>query len=425
MRRSLILGLLLLGMSLVLPLGVAAPTSQALLTFGFLILAAYTVGEIVADGQLPLLFGYMLAGVLFGPSVLNIVTHEAIERLSALNQLAISLIALMAGAELSLKTVREDGVKYGKVLITEIVLTYFASFAVVLLLRQFVPALAGRDGSSTIVFAMLLSAIIVAHSPAATLAILSETRAKGPLAQTTLGVVLVSDVVLIFLFTLVAAAAQMILPPASAAHGASVFVLLWEVGGSVVVGALIGLGMTIFLRTRPTNLILFSIIIAVFGSEIARLAHVETMLTLLAAGFVAANFAPATQAADLKHSLERAASPFFVVFFALAGAAIPVVEVVTAIGVVGPLVLVRASGIWTGTRLGARWAKLDPQISKRLWMGLISQAGVALGLASVAAGIYPELGTGIRAMALAVIAIHEMSGPILFRRALQASGELR
>src|SRR5690349_19794356 len=100
MRRAIILALLFAGMRLILPLGVEGRGSQALLTFGFLILAAYTTGELAVSLKLPRIVGYLLAGAIFGPSVLNTVTVDAVERLAPVSSLAIALIAFLAGAEL-------------------------------------------------------------------------------------------------------------------------------------------------------------------------------------------------------------------------------------------------------------------------------------------------------------------------------------
>jgi Kef-type K+ transport system membrane component KefB len=110
-RRALILLLLLGGIDLIQPLGAFGHQgSQALLTFGFLILAAYTVGEIATTFRLPKIVGYLIAGVIFGPSVLSVVSTEGAQRLTGVSQLAIALIAFLAGAELRLDEVRENGI---------------------------------------------------------------------------------------------------------------------------------------------------------------------------------------------------------------------------------------------------------------------------------------------------------------------------
>jgi Kef-type K+ transport system membrane component KefB len=424
MRRSLILGLLLIGMGLIAPLGQDTPSSGALLAFGFLILAAYTVGEIANTVGLPKLVGYLLAGILFGPSVLHTVSYDVISRLSPVSELAVSLIAFMAGAELKWADVRLRGGGYLKILCVEMGLTFAGITAFVFAMQWAIPVLAGEPTARVLVFGLLLAVILVAHSPAATLGLLTETGARGPVARTSLGIVLVSDVVLILLFTLIAAISRSIVPPPGGAHLASFGEVTWEIAGAVVVGAAIGGAVTVYLRVAQRELLLFGIIVAMLGAEVARLAHVELLLTLLVAGFITENFSPRGTGEAMRHAVERAAAPVFVVFFALSGAAIAIREVVALIGVVGPLALLRGFTIWTGSAIGARWAGFDPQPRRYLWTGLIAQAGVAIGLASIVATFYPEMGAAIRTLALAVIAINQLAGPILFRRALVATGEI-
>src|SRR5690348_18493886 len=108
MRRLVILALLFGAMQLVLPLGASAHGSQWLLTFGFLILAAYSVGELAVMVRLPKITGYLAAGVLFGPSLFNTVTRDAINELRPVSSLAIALIAYLAGAELRWREVKKQ-----------------------------------------------------------------------------------------------------------------------------------------------------------------------------------------------------------------------------------------------------------------------------------------------------------------------------
>jgi Kef-type K+ transport system membrane component KefB len=122
--------------------------------------------------------------------------------------------------------------------------------------------------------------------------------------------------------------------------------------------------------------------------------------------------------------MERSAAPVFVVFFALAGASMDLHDVATLWPLVIPIVLVRIIAIRSGTALGARWAQASKTERQSVWHGLIAQAGVAIGLATVAAEAYPNRGAQLRTLFLAVMAINQILGPILFKYALSRSGEL-
>ncbi|HYW31406.1 MAG TPA: cation:proton antiporter, partial [Gemmatimonas sp.] len=368
--------------------------------------------------------GYLAAGVIFGPHAIGTLSNDAARQLAPVSSLAIALIAFLAGAELRWSELRDRGVLLLKILATELTLVMVSITGLMLLMRDFVPFLAGGSPTVIVVMSVLFGSIAIVHSPAVTIALLAETRASGPVARTTLGVVLLSDVVVILLFAAVLSIARALVPPASAVGGFTVASVLWEIGGAVIIGAMLGGGIALYLRFVRRELFLFAILVAFFGSEIARLAHVETLLTMLIAGFVAENASPHALGEALRQAIERSAAPVFVVFFALAGAALHLGALADLWFVVIPIVLVRAAALWAGGTLGAAWGGASPVERKYTWMGLVSQAGVALGLATVAAEAYPERGDEIRALFLAMLAVHETIGPIMFRFALSRAGEL-
>lgn len=421
MRRALILLLLLAGIELIVPLGSFGQGAQALLTFGFLILAAYTVGELAATIRIPKIVGYLMAGVIFGPSVLNVVTQEGALRLTGVSNLAIGFIAFLAGAELQWAEVRDNGIKLLKIMATEVGLSFVLLAAAIFGMATYFDVIPDPTFHRNLAFALLFATIAVVHSPAVTMALLTETRAKGPVARTTLGVVLLSDVVVVLLFTAMLWVARALVP----VEGATVNVALvvWEIVGALLIGALIGLGIAAYLRFAGKELMLFAVLITFFGLELTRVLHVELLLTLLTAGFVSENVSKDGE--RLRHAMERSAAPLFVVFFALSGAAIGLRQVAPLLPLVIPLAIFRAGVLKGGVWLGGRWAGASDVEQKYVWLGLVSQVGVAIGLTVIVAEAYPVLGEQLRSLALAFIAINQTVGPVLFRRALEKSGEIR
>jgi Kef-type K+ transport system membrane component KefB len=355
--------------------------------------------------------------------VLGTFSSAVVGTLRPVSSLAIALIAFLAGAELQWAEIRARGVTIVKILSAELLLCFVGLVATLYLLHGWMPMLADASSREVVAFAVLFAAVAIVHSPAVTMALLSETGARGNVARTTLGVVLVADVAVILFFSGALAVARALVAPAGGGS-LSVGLVAWELGGAVLVGALLGGAVALYLRRVRGELFVFALVIAFFGAEIARLAHVETLLTLLVAGFVAEN-ASAGQGDALRHAMERAAAPVFVVFFALAGADIRLAGVAELWRLVIPLVLVRALAIYAGCALGARWAGASAGEGRYVWMGLISQAGVAIGLAAVVAEAYPQRGEQLRTLFLATLTINQTLGPVLFRQALARSGELR
>jgi len=423
MRRLIVLALLFGAMRLIEPLGRIGGSPDALLTFGFLILAAYAAGELVARFKQPKIIGYLIAGVLAGPTVLGTVTAAAALRLSPVSDLAIALIAFLAGAELDLDEVKARGKQLVRLTVIELGLGILTLFALALALKQWIPFLAGADMQRTILFALLFALIAVMHSPAIVMAILTETRAKGPAARATLAVVLLSEVVVVLLFSLVLGAAQRLLPGASEPSG-GVLLVIWEIAGSVPIGVVLGVAVAFALRVVRDDRFVFALLAALLGQQISHLLHVEVLLTLLVAGFVAVNLAREDDGDALRHSMELAAGPVFVVFFALAGVAINVPAAVGLAIVVVPIVIGRLIALRIGVHVGARGLGLEPAQQSALWQGLSAQAGVAIGLVAIVAEAYPEAAVSMRALLLAIIAVNGTLGPILFRRGLVGAGEI-
>jgi Kef-type K+ transport system membrane component KefB len=421
-RRALILVLLLIGMEILLPLGDRIHSTGSLLTFGFLILAAYTIGEVAAALKLPQLVGYLLAGVLFGPDLLNVVGASVIVSLAPIGKLAIALIAFLAGAELQWSELKTRGGTIIRILSAELLLTFVALLVLLLLLREQVPFLTGRALPQTLALAALFASLAIVHSPAVTMALLTETGARGPVARTTLGVVLLSDLFVVLFFSIVVAVARAVVPPSEVVPAPKALAVVWEIAGTLVVGGTLGVAIAAVLRFVEKEIFIFSVVVAFFGTEVARLAHVESLLTLLVAGFVVQNVPGKGEV--LRHAMERSAAPIFVVFFALAGAQIDLLELSQLWLLVIPIVLVRAGALWAGTRIGTRWARAEPVVRSYTWLGLVSQAGVAIGLATVVAQVYPEHGAAIQTLFLGVLAVNQLVGPVLFRWALSRSGEL-
>lgn len=423
MRRLVILLVLYAVMGGVYVLGGEDAGAPTLMLFGFLILAAYSVGEFVKPFGIPKIVGYLIAGTVFGPPGLAYVSPSVLKELNPVSNLAIALIAFVAGAELQLSEIKARGAAILKMVSVELVFSFISVTAIVVLLHKQLPFMAAAPVIEMVAFAMLFAAVAVVHSPAVTIALLTETRANGPVARYALGVVLVMDVAVVLLFSLVLAGTRSLAPPAGDTAGVQMATVMWEIGGSVVVGTVLGAGIALYLRFISRELFIFGLLVALLGAEVARILHVETLVTLLVAGFVAEN-AGGGRGAELRHALERAAAPVFVVFFALSGAKIDPRTVLPLWTIVIPVVLVRMGAIWSGIKVGGKWASLDPAITRNAWLGLVSQAGVAIGLVTVVADAYPIRGGQLRSLMLAMIAINETIGPIMFRLGLKRAGEL-
>jgi Kef-type K+ transport system membrane component KefB len=426
-RRLVVLVLLVGGAVLLEPLrvpteGVIAPRS--LFLFGILLLTADTFGAMARDLGFPRLVGYLVAGLALGPSVLDIVPPGVLQDLSMMKQLAVGLIALLAGAELRTKDLVDRYRTIVWVLALQTAAVLVGLTILILLLRAWVPFLQGLDVPPLLFVAFLFAATLTVNSPMVTLALLTETRADGPLAKTTLGVVLVADVLVILVFTVAFSLAQASLGGATAGAPEILLRLLREVVGSILAGALVGGVLTLYLRFVRRELVVFAIVVVFATAAAAQALHFELLLSLLVAGFLVENVAP-VRAEPLVEMLHVMAVPVFVIFFAMAGADLRLQTFVALWPIILAVALVRVGLIYAGSTAGARLGRAEPVVTQYAWTGLVSQAGVALGLATIVADRLPRLGLAMQTVIVGIIAFNESVGPVLFRTGLDRAGEIR
>ena len=425
-RRLVVLMLLVGGAVLLEPLrapteGVIAPRS--LFLFGILLLTADTFGAIAHDLRLPRLVGYLVAGLALGPSFAGIVPAGVLQDLSMMKRLAVGLIGLLAGAELRISDLRE---RYRIVLLIlgfQTIAVLLVVLGTSLLFQESMPFLRPLEDSPLFFVALLFAVILTVNSPMVTLALLTETRASGPLAKTTLGAVLVADVIIILLFAGAFSLAQSSLGGTTAGAPHILLQLLREVLGSILAGGVIGGVLTLYLRFVKRELVLFAVVVVFATAAAAPALHFEFLLSLLVAGFLVENVAP-VRAEPLVSVLHQAAVPVFVIFFAMAGAELHVQEFAAVWPIVIVIAIARMAAIYVSTTYAARLAGAEPAVVRYGWTGLVSQAGVALGLATIVADRLPGVGLAMQAVTIGVIAFNESLGPILFRRGLERAGEV-
>lgn len=388
---------------------------------GFLLLVGTLASELLEPFGLPHLTGYILAGVLAGPHVLHLLDHSTVERLGSVNNLALSLIAFAGGAELKLEMLRRDFRSLAWATLFQTVVVLVGMAAVLVALHPFIPFVQGMPLMALLGVGLLWGTLAVTRSPSAVLGVLAQTRASGPLTNFTLGFVMTSDIVVVVLLALVMGVVRPLLDPAEAFSLARLEVVGHELLGSVALGTTLGLCIAAYLRLVGTQLVLIFVALGVGASEIIHYLQFEPMLAFMVAGFVVQNLSK--QGEKFLHAVESTSGIVFVVFFATAGAHLdlPLVKQIWPVALL--LCALRVGITYGAARLASRVAGDPPLIRKWGWAPLVSQAGLTLGIAATIARTFPSFGEGFRALAVATVAINEMVGPVLFKRALDKAGE--
>ncbi|MCU0657089.1 MAG: cation:proton antiporter [Polyangiaceae bacterium] len=388
---------------------------------GFLLLAGTLAGELFEPLKLPHLTAYLITGLIAGPHLLGLVGHHAVEEMTFVNSLALALIALAGGAELKIEVLRQELRSISVANALHIVLGAPLIALVFYLARPMIPFAQQLTPMALLGVALLWGATAVSRSPAATLALLSQTRAKGPLANNALAFIMLSDAAVAVFFSVVLVLARPMIDPSVELSLKELGELGHELLGSVAVGTTMGLLLAGYMRLVGAQMQLVLLVLGFVIWETLRYLHFDTLLTFLVAGFVVQNLS--NQGPAFLHAVERLSSVVFVLFFTSAGAHLDL----PLLGKMWPVALLLAGSravIATGiSKLSSRLVNDHPMVARWGWTSLVSQAGLTLGLVIILERAFPAFGGDLRSLGVATVAINEMVGPLLFKMGLDRAGE--
>lgn len=390
------------------------------LTLGILIFAGFLMGKIAERVRLPAITGYIVAGVIAGPSLLALVSEDTGDSLAGITHVALGLIALTIGGEFSLARVRRTGVNI-------IVLTMFEALFAFALVTGVMRAL-----GVTMPISLLLGSIAAATAPAATVVIIREIKARGEFIDYLYGVVAFDDAVCVVLFSVIFA---FIAPALSGAgSGAGVLTGLWHAVSEIFLSALIGLtgGVAVHLlvrrRHRTSEVLLISISFLFLVSALSIVLELSSLIANMAMGACLINLSSRNR--RVFEVLEPLTPPIFALFFIIAGTELSIS--VFASGFIVLLgtaaILSRFAGKWLGIYLGSSLTGAPEEVRKYLGFCLVPQAGVALGLAlfvrtsplamSLPAGAREYMGLTVNVVLLSVF-ISQLVGPAVSRHGIK------
>jgi Kef-type K+ transport system membrane component KefB len=384
-------------------------TAKTLITLGILLLAGFLADAVGRRTMLPRVTLLVVFGFIIGPAGFGFLYPQDGKWYAIVTDMALVMIGFLLGEKLTLATFRLFGRLVLWFSIAEVLVTAMAVFAGLALVGTPVEA------------ALLLAGIATSTDPAATTDVILETSSDGPFTATLTGIVAVDDawglIVFSFLFTLAQLIGGQDHLPGLLLSG------VWEIGGAFIVGMALGIPMA-FLTGRvragePTLVEALGIVFLCGG--IALWLHVSFLLAAMVLGCVVANLAK--HHTRPFHAIENIEWPFMILFFVLAGASLHL-GMLLKIGLIGStFVIFRVAGRYLGAWLGGRMSGAEPSFQRWMGMALLPQAGVALGMALLAAQKRPELAEMILTVVVASTVLFEVVGPVLTRIALVRMGE--
>ncbi len=389
---------------------------NTLLSLGIILLLGLVGSGVIRKVKMPAITSYILLGILIGPCFLGFISRGIVDSSGLISNVVLSFIAFSIGQNFSKNRLRGIGrdVLYitigqgiGAVLFTTAAIYFFTE--------------------KSFVVAILFGAIATATAPAAVVMVVREFRASGRFTNTLLGVVALDDGLGLMFFALILAIAKSMTGIQShvlsvvfsgVIHGAV------EIIGAVFLGLFLGWILSVFSKyvTTQAELLIFTLGFILFNSGVSLYLGVSVLLSNMAMAAILININKAGP--KFFDSIRSIDSPFYLLFFVLAGANLDVklLKVMGGIGVV--YIIARMLGKIAGVFVTGEIIGISDKIRNYLGIGLAPQAGVALGMAMIMKNVFPAEGAFIMSTIIATTVIYEIIGPIMTKLALQASGDI-
>lgn len=371
-------------------------------------------GKFIGILKLPNVSGYLLIGVLLGSSFFNIISPEDIEVLEVISELALAFIAFNIGSEFVIKEIKKFGRKIFWITLGEVIGAILLVFSVMyFVFRQDFP------------FSIVIASMSAATAPAATLLVIRQYQAKGPLTKTILPVVALDDILGIIAFGIALALAKVSISGESLSVISLILSIGGEIFGSILLGFVLGLILTISVKKLQSHddYQIASLIAIGLGMGISTALGLSPLLTNIVIGTTLVNLVPRTD--RVFGSVNNFVPAFYVLFFTLAGASLEL-GILRQIGLIGTAyVLARGFGKYMGSYIGSTYVKAEDVVKKYLGFALLPQGGISIGLLILVRQQMPEYSAAITTIIMFSILIYETSGPIFSKYALKKSGEIK
>lgn len=404
-------------------------------SFAFVLLAAYLSAQLLKSVGLPMISGYILAGIIAGPYVSSFLTTDMVSRLQLIDDLALNFIAFSAGGALHLTFLQKRRMPITLNILFQTLIVFLAVCLWSLFTGDLFYSTSVLTGRQLFAFSILIGAIAIARSPSSAMAIINECRASGVFTETILGVTVAIDVLVIIVFTFAMAIVKILLSVSSTPDFQVFTILLADISIALSVGFILGKLIAAYIRRVRHDLPLFLLFTAFaiakltlalsqfFESHFHIHLSLEPLLVCMSAGFTIQNFSKAGK--QFMETLDNMALPIYVMFFSVAGAALNLDALRLCWPIAVCIAVIRVAAIFISTWIAGTISR-DPAVHKNTaWMGYLTQAGVSIGLAQLVQNKYPEVGIYLTTVVLAVITINQIIGPITFKMALGLVGEAK
>jgi Kef-type K+ transport system membrane component KefB/predicted transcriptional regulator len=394
-----------------------------ILLIGIAIFGGTVGAKIFQKIRIPQVVGYVVIGLIIGESGLNLIGRDTVQTLSSFNMFALGIIGFMIGGELR----RDVFKRYGKQFFVILCSEGITAFVLVAAFTGFVAWYFTGNIHTSIAMALVLGAIASATAPAATVNVLWEYKTRGPLTSTVLAIVALDDGLSLLLFGFASSIAVALLGGTNGSIWIAILRAVFEIAGALILGFLAGLLLSFILKhiKEPDKALAFTVssVLLVIGLSIAL--KLGSILAAMALGATIANLA-SRRRQNTFELIEKFSPPIYVLFFVLAGAHLVLGEIAGwMIAMVLVYLIGRTAGKAFGSWFGARQSQAADVVRRYLGLCLLSQAGVAIGLAIISSQLFAEqFGHAIIVIVMTTTFVVEIFGPMFVKLGVKKAGEV-
>ncbi|MCF6182904.1 cation:proton antiporter [Lutibacter sp.] len=400
-----------------------------LIGFFLVAIAANQIAKFFQKNKFPLITGLIITGIIAGSSFLNFIPPKALKELNFLNEIALAIIAFSAGSELYLKELRSriNSIKW--MTISQLFITFILSSVTIYFIADLIPFMATMPSTHKIAVSILFATIFVARSPSSAIAVIDELRANGPFTKTVMGVTVIKDVLVIILFAISISIAKAFINN----EPINIFffiILLLEIATSIGLGLLFGKLLALPFLTKADKqfkgiaviligygIYLFSHLITIEAHQLLHIEFtLEPLLICIIASFALTNYSK--HRIEFSKTLKEISPIIYIIFFTLTGASLSVHTLINVFNIALGFFFLRLITMFISGFTGVYLAKDPNKFALVAWMPYLTQAGVALGLATIVSQEFPTWGHEFETIVIAVIVMNQLIGPPLFKWSL-------
>lgn len=363
--------------------------------------------------KLPSVSGYLIAGLLLGPSLFNFVSSEEAKSFEIVSEITLSFIAFGIGSEFMLKDIIQMGKKITIITLAEVV----GAISVVFSVMYFI-------FNQDFAFSLVIASMSAATAPAATIMVIRQYRAYGPVTKTILPVVALDDVFGIIAFGIAISVAKILVSGTEFSIFKIIGVPIYEIFGSLLLGLVLGVVLSLLTKKidPKDELQIKTIFFVGIATGLSKVLDFSPLLTNIMMGATLANLRVFSNRSF--SAVNDFVPIFYILFFTIAGAALDL-KILYTVGIIGAAYIVaRATGKILGAYIGAKSVNAEPQVQKYLGLALLPQGGISIGLSVIVMQQLPMYSVQITTIIMASVLFYETLGPIFAKISIHKAGEI-